>query len=939
MVLRNIHKILALAVAALLAFATPVDSYCRAKSKARTTQVSKKKKKRNKSKRRKSKRKRGSGRLVIRGTTGPIADTEPFVSVSRPVAIPKGLEGRTIALWPSHGRYFDNNEGQWRWQRPRLFGTVEDLLSTGFAIQYIAPMLENAGAYVMMPRERDLGTVEIIADYEGTDDGEYAIADGRHKWKEMEAGTGFALPKRPLRDGDNPFKNGTADIVKTVGADDTDRESLAQWRGDFPKRGSYAVYVSYASTPESATDALYTVNHLGGATEVTVNQRMGGGTWVYIGTYEFDSGLSEVPAVELTNRSADKKSVVSADAVKFGGGIGSVARGPSGFECFSSGSPRANEGARYWLQYAGMPPEVYTPNKGTNDYKDDYMGRALWVNYLSGGSEVLPDSAGLKIPVDMAFAFHTDAGISDDGTTVGTLGLYSTDGGNPFGNGTARTANAKLANGVVNSVVNDIRALYDPGWTSRQTKDKRYYEVRETKVPAMIIEALSHQNFEDMKRALDPEFRFIVSRAVYKGILRFLADRYGTPYVVQPLAVSSFGIRAGGNGRYTLGWKPTIDPRESTATPSYYIIEERIDDGGFRQIGITSEESYEVNVTDDNIHSYRIVAGNDGGVSFPSEALSLYDRGGRMPEVVIVDGFTRTSAPGWFETREFSGFDYRGEPAVADGRDIIQTGDQLDFRPGSEYRDNDFPGFGASRGNRERGVTAGNTRDYAYIHGLAVKAAGMGFVSSSAKAFASGIPTSESPRIVDLALGLQKEKRLPGGESRHKAFPPELQNALQTHCAIGGSVMVSGSYIATDLENNAATDSVAREADARFAADVLGYRWHSSAVATGGDVSVVPSKFPVFRWGRYKFRTTASEEGYAVTAPDALRPAGDDAAIVMRYDENGFPAATALERRMPRPDGRAYRAVCFGFPFESVEGAEERAQIMKETLNFLNGQN
>lgn len=57
----------------------------------------------------------------------------------------------------------------------------------------------------------------------------------------------------------------------------------------------------------------------------------------------------------------------------------------------------------------------------------------------------------------------------------------------------------------------------------------------------------------------------------------------------------------------------------------------------------------------------------------------------------------------------------------------------------------------------------------------------------------------------------------------------------------------------------------------------------------------------------------------------------------MRYDENGFPAATAMERRTPHPDGRAYRTVCFGFPFESVEGTEQRAQIMKEVLTFLKG--
>lgn len=134
---------------------------------------------------------------------------------------------------------------------------------------------------------------------------------------------------------------------------------------------------------------------------------------------------------------------------------------------------------------------------------DDYMSRALWVNWLTGGSEMLPDSLGLKVPVDMVLALHTDAGVKTDSTTVGTLGLYSTDGGNPLGNGTSRYANRDLTSAVTSQVINDIRRLYDPAWTSRGNRDRRYYEVRETKVPAMIMELLSHQNFEDMKHALD----------------------------------------------------------------------------------------------------------------------------------------------------------------------------------------------------------------------------------------------------------------------------------------------------------------------------------------------------------------------------------------------------------------------------------------------------
>ena len=81
----------------------------------------------------------------------------------------------------------------------------------------------------------------------------------------------------------------------------------------------------------------------------------------------------------------------------------------------------------------------------------------------------------------------------------------------------------------------------------------------------MNIELMSHQNFEDMKYGLDPAFRFDVSRAVYKGILRFLSRRYNTPYVVQPLPVGHFSIKAQGGGRYNLSWRQTTDPLQKTA--------------------------------------------------------------------------------------------------------------------------------------------------------------------------------------------------------------------------------------------------------------------------------------------------------------------------------------------------------------------------------------
>ena len=123
----------------------------------------------------------------------------------------------------------------------------------------------------------------------------------------------------------------------------------------------------------------YTVHHLGGDSSFAVNQTMGGGTWIYLGRFLLDAGSQEV--VTLTNRSRQAGRIVSADAVKIGGGYGNIARTVCdslrrpGMVCHleTSGYPRFCEGARYWLQWAGFDEKVYSPKENRDDYKDDYM--------------------------------------------------------------------------------------------------------------------------------------------------------------------------------------------------------------------------------------------------------------------------------------------------------------------------------------------------------------------------------------------------------------------------------------------------------------------------------------------------------------------------------------------------------------------------------------
>ena len=63
----------------------------------------------------------------------------------------KDLSERNIALWPSHGLYFNTTRNEWIWQRATLWTIVEDLYSQEY-MRLLRPMLENAGATTYMPR-------------------------------------------------------------------------------------------------------------------------------------------------------------------------------------------------------------------------------------------------------------------------------------------------------------------------------------------------------------------------------------------------------------------------------------------------------------------------------------------------------------------------------------------------------------------------------------------------------------------------------------------------------------------------------------------------------------------------------------------------------------------------------------------------------------------
>lgn len=863
----------------------------------------------------------------------PRTDAPLTTPVSRPFTPRRGLQDRHIALWQSHGWYYEQKLDRWEWQRARLMQTVEDLYTQSYVLPFLVPMLENAGANVLLPRERDVNTNELILDNDVMPggDGEYGETAGKEPWTDG-ATAGFAHRRRFYDDNGRPFADGTFRQTLTTRKG---RESRAIWTPDIPERGEYAVYVSYKTTDRSTTDALYTVHHAGGQTAFRVNQRMGGGTWVYLGTFLFDKGCNAAHGcVTLSNRSSKAGRTVTADAVKIGGGMGNIVR--RGVE---SRKPRFCEGARYWLQWAGAPDSVFTPFHGENDYNDDYCSRALWVNWLGGGSDVLPQRDGLHVPLDLSLAFHSDAGTTQDDSTIGTLMIYrsETDGRTTYANGASRQLAALLADTIQKQITNDVRALHDPGWRSRGMWDKPYHEARVPEIPAVLIELLSHQNFADMRHGLDPRFRFTVSRAIYKGMLRFISAQRGTECVVQPLPVGPMLVTMDDDCRARLTWRPVEDPLEESASPSGYVVYTRVDGGGWDNGVLVGDTCYETPTEPGHIYSWKVCAVNDGGLSFPSEILSAgrpVDMPAGRATAMVVNGFSRISGPADFcmttaEGIRMAGFLDEADHGVPYLRDISYTGSQKEFRCNVPWTDDDAGGYGDSYGDYETEVVAGNTFDYPYIHGLSLMAAGHAFVSCSGLAVEQGMADLGDYGVVDLILGKQCQVRKGGGTHfppEFKTFPPALQDALTRYLRRhGGHLLVSGAYVGTDLW--ASPVAAPCEEDKTFATEVLKYKWRTGRADRGGRVTPVRSALSA-AGDDISYANRLNGDTYVVESPDAVEPSCPEAATVMRYAGNNLSAAVAYR-------GADYSTCVMGFPFESVQDEAERHRLMAGILAII----
>lgn len=817
---------------------------------------------------------------------------------SRPYFVSHGLFDRHLSLWASHGRYYDGKKDRWKWQRPNLFGTTEDLFTQTIVIPYLIPMLENAGAVVFTPRERDWQKNEVIVDNGGRG---YVEDSGKETWKTAQE-NGFAYHAGTYRDGENPFTQGTARAVKATKKADV---SWASYQPNIPQGGKYAVYVSYQSLKNSVSDAQYIVMHKGQRTVFKVNQQMGGGTWVYLGTFDFDRGNNEFNRVVVTNSSSES-GVVTTDAVRFGGGMGNIERGGS-----CSGMPRCLEGARYSAQWAGAPYSVYSSKNGSDDYGDDINVRSNMTNWLAGGSTYVPTLEGKKVPIELSLAVHSDAGYTTvNDSIIGSLAICTTsfnDG--RLNSGVSRMVSHDFADSLLTGLQRDISGKYRK-WTRRYLWDRNYSETRKPEVPSAIIETMSHQNFADMRRGLDPNFRFTLARSLYKTILRFVNGNHSVPSVVQPLPVSNFRIERNSSGGLRLSWIAEKDEQEPTAVPTSYIVYTSEDGMGFDNGTVVYTSSFDFEAKKGVNYCFKVTALNRGGESFPSETLAAYlSKSAHAKDILVVDGFSRLSGPAVVDDYSRQGFDLGSDIGVSYGLTAGWNGRQQCFdksRAGSEGEGS----LGYCGDELAGRFIMGNNRDGSVCHVKDIAMSGAyNVVGCSLEALDNNLVKLDHYNLVDIAFGLQRND----GHSLvvYKTFSETLQSKLRSYAKSGGRILVSGAYVGSDMT---------QPHERSFMSDVLKTTFTGTDTNAGNNmVDGLGLSFDIIR--------QINDRHFAATSVDRIAACDGRSFAAMRY-QDGSTAGVAY-------DGTDHKSFVMGYPYECINNVRTRQQVMKGLLGFL----
>lgn len=785
----------------------------------------------------------------------PVAPRGPVAPAARQPA--GALSGKIVYMSPGHGWTADTSPpagvtvGTWYTQRPELHEMIEDLGNYDQNTMF-ADYCFNAGATVVSFRPIGFQRNQVIVD---NDDPNVAYAG---TWINSTSTIFFGTT------GDIPYRYALTAPTETA---------TARYSPNIPQAGFYPVYCWANDGPDRATDHLYRVSHTGGTSEVRINHRRVGKGWIYLGTYYFVAGSQPNQYVEISNQSASG-TVVVADAIRFGNGMGDINRGAG-----ISGYPREDEASRYWVQRGlatGVSASVYN---GSGNDNSDNVGTpprmAAHMNVETNGSDT-----------DRVYiGFHSNAGGGR-----GVLGLYNN--GTLFP-GTQTPNQLRLAELLGREINDDLVAIGSPplefAWSNRSTvtyarSDFAFGEIRDDTIngemDATIVEVAFHDNASDAALMRDPKVRDWVARATLQGTVRYFNQFTGSPLVFLPDPPTNVRVTSNGSGGAVVSWNaPGANSFRGGAATGYVVYRSSNGYGFGNPVFVAGGATLSTTISGippGQLTYFRVAATNAGGESLPSETLAFRARAAGSASVIIVNGFDRIDK--LINPRETQG------PGVGSSTGPSGTFDRVKPRKSNSY-------------------------DYVVQHATALLTHNVFFDSASNEAISAG-QVALAPYLAAVWI-LGEESTI------DDTFDATEQSLLQTFLNTNsGRLFVSGSEIGWDLDqaNNGRT----------FFEGTL----FNNCIADDANTFQVNPAGGIFT-GLAAFNFDPAQGApYVSNYPDQIAPLGTAIGNLTYAGGTGGFAGTQVS-------SGNYKVVTLAFPFELITSQATRNSMMSAIMTYF----
>ena len=267
-----------------------------------------------------------------------------------------------MTIYTSAGHGWTAGTSNWVLQRPLAWSMIEDYGNID-QLNYFVNYAFNAGATVVPFRPVGWQPIEIVLDNDDpgvTYAGAWSDGSSSKYYENWVTNSGVA------------YRWTSAGLTETA---------TARYTPNITVTGSYPVYC-FTIAGTNRTLQTYHIKHSGGLSAVTVDHRLVGNGWIWLGNYYLEAGGDNY--VEITNQSTET-GVIVADAIRWGDGMGDIARpGPNQV----SGFPRDEECSRYWAESelgnhaVGFDSDIWDGG-GSSDTDDNVRTAAKWAREMN----------------------------------------------------------------------------------------------------------------------------------------------------------------------------------------------------------------------------------------------------------------------------------------------------------------------------------------------------------------------------------------------------------------------------------------------------------------------------------------------------------------------------------------------------------------------------